>query len=254
MNIRKITLFFGIILTTMFCPAQNIVIEYELLPVKEVQDYDNVKLQKELEKSKRELGKKTEEIIGFCPVELNTFIPQSPLTNFLADAIVAIGDQYCHDNGLDSVDFAVLNNGGIRTSLPAGNITIGNLYEVSPFENYIVIVEIKGSEVSKIFKRFTSKKCEPTSKQVNISYLGDYVCKVQLDGQAIDPEKTYRMVTLDFIANGGDDILKDIEIRNVVHTGIIGRNGYINYIKELNAKGQAITAKIDDRVKIIPQP
>lgn len=254
MNIRKITLFFGIILTTMFCPAQNIVIEYELLSVKEVQDYDNVKLQKELEKSKRELGKKTEEIIGFCPVELNNFIPQSPLTNFLADAIVAIGDQYCHDNGLDSVDFAVLNNGGIRTSLPAGNITIGNLYEVSPFENYIVIAEIKGSDVIKLFKRFTIKNCAPTSRQVNISYIGDYVHEILLQGKTINPEKTYRMVTLDFIANGGDDILKDIEIRNVVHTGIIGRNGYINYIKELNAKGQAITAKIDDRVKIIPQP
>lgn len=253
MNIRKIILFLSLILTTMFCPAQNIVVEYELLPVKEATNYHNAKLEKALNLAKKELGKKTEEIIGFCPVELSNFIPQSPLSNFLTDALVELGNEYSHNNGLDSVDFAILNTGGIRTSLRAGNITIGNLYEISPFENYIVIVEIKGSEVSKIFKRFTSKKCEPTSKQVNISYLGDYVYKVQFDGQAIDPEKTYRMVTIDFIANGGDGILKDIEIGNVVHTGIMGRNGYINYIKKLNAKGQSITAEIDKRVNIIPQ-
>ncbi len=254
MNIRKIILFFSIILTTMFCQGQNIVVEYELLPIKEVQDYNNVKLQKELGKAKQELGKRTEEIIGFCPVELNNFIPQSPLSNFLTDAIIAISNQYCHNNGLDSVDFAILNTGGIRTSLPAGNITIGNLYEVSPFENYIVIAEIKGSDVIKLFKRFTIKNCEPTSRQVSISYIGDYVHKILLQGKTINPEKTYRMATIDFITNGGDDILKDIEIRNVVNTGITGRNGYINHIKELNAKGQAVTAKIDDRVKIIPQP
>lgn len=254
MIFRKTILFFCITLTTMFCPAQNIVIEYELLPVKEVQDYDNVKLQNALATAKRELGKRTEEIIGFCPVELNNFIPQSPLSNFLTDAAVAISNQYCHNNELDSVDFAILNNGGIRTSLPVGNITIGNLYEVSPFENYIVIAEIKGSDVIKLFKRFTIKNCAPTSRQVSISYIGDYVHKILLQGKAFNPEKTYRMVTLDFIVNGGDDILKDIEIRNVVNTGIIGRNGYINYIKELTAKGQAITAEIDDRVKIIPQP
>lgn len=253
MNIRKTILFLSLILATMFCPAQNIVVEYELLPVKEAPQYDNAKLEKTLNQSKKELGKKTEEVIGFCPVELSNFIPQSPLSNFLTDALVNICNEYCRDNGLDSVDFSILNTGGIRTSLRAGNITIGNLYEISPFENFIVIIEIKGSEVSKIFKRFTAKKCEPTSKQINISYLGDYVHKLLLHEQAIDPEKTYRMATIDFVANGGDGILKDIEIGNIVHTGIPCRDGYINYIKKLNAKGQAITAKIDKRVNIIPQ-
>ncbi len=238
----------------MFCPAQNIVIEYELLTVKNAPDYNNTKLQKELEKSKKQLGEKIDEVIAYCPQEMENFIPQSPLTNFLTDAVVEIGNQFCEANGLDFIDFAILNAGGIRAPLKAGNVTVGNLYEISPFENYIVIAEIKGSEVTKIFKRFTTKTCQPTSKQISITFAGDYVYQLLMHGQAIDPDKIYRMATLDFIANGGDNILKDIEIINIVNTGILGRSGYIDYIKRLTAKGQNISAKIDDRVKIIPQP
>lgn len=241
--------------TTLLCPAQSKVVGYELKTVNgDCTSYDNPLLQKKLKKSKDKLEKKTSVIIGYCPEDMVSEMPQSPLSNFLTDILVEIGNEYCQKKHKDAVDFSLLNFGGIRAPLKAGNITIGNIFEIAPFENTLVIADIKGSEVRKIFRRFKVKKCEPYSQQVNIQYAGDYFHKVFINGQEIDNDKTYRMITLDFIITGGDDILKDIEISNVEHTGIVVRNAYINHIKKMTAEGKNVTGKTDKRMTIIPQP
>ena len=253
---RKIlSLILLIITTTLLCPAQSKVVGYELKKVNgNCNTYDNPQLKKELQKSKKKLEKKINVVIGYCPETMVSEMPQSPLSNFLTDILVEIANEYCQKKHKEAVDFSLLNFGGIRSSLKAGNITIGNIFEIAPFENSLVIVDIKGSEVRKIFQRFKVKKCEPYSQQVSIQYAGDYFYKALINGQEIDNNKTYRMVTLDFILTGGDDILKDIETGDVEYTGIVVRNAYINHIKKMTAEGKNVTGKNDKRMSIIPQP
>lgn len=253
---RKILSFILIIsMTTLLCPAQSKVVSYELKNVNgNCSSYDNPQLQKELKKSKKKLEKKTNVVIGYCPETMVSEMPQSPLSNFLTDILVEIGNEYCQKKHKEAVDFSLLNFGGIRSSLQAGDITIGNIFEIAPFENSLVIADIKGSEVRKIFQRFKVKKCEPYSQQVSIQYAGDYFYKALINGQEIDNDKIYRMITLDFIVTGGDDILKDIEISHVENTGIVLRDAYINHIKKMTAEGKNVTGKNDNRMSIIPQP
>ena len=241
--------------TTLLCLAQSKVVGYELKKVPgDCSSYDNPLLQKELDKSKKKLEKQTSIVIGYCPETMVSKMPQSPLSNFLTDILVDIANEYCQKHHKDSVDFSLLNFGGIRSSLHAGNITIGNIFEIAPFENSLVIADIKGSELRKVFLRFKVKDCQPYSQQVSIQYVGDYLHRVYIHGQKIDNDKIYRMVTLDFILTGGDDILKDIEIGHVEHTGIVVRNAYINHIKKMTAEGKNITGKRDQRMTILPQP
>ena len=241
--------------TTLLCPAQSKVVGYELKNINgNCTSYDNPQLQKELNKSRKKLEKKTSVVIGYCPEDMVSEMPQSPLSNFLTDILVEIANDYCQKHHKDAVDFSLLNFGGIRSSLKAGDITIGNIFEIAPFENSLVIADIKGIELRKMFRRFKVKKCEPYSHQVNIKYAGDYYHKALINGQGIDNNKTYRMVTLDFILTGGDDILKDIEISGVEYTGIVVRDAYINHIKKMTAEGKSITGKIDNRMEILPQP
>lgn len=253
---RKIlSLILLISMTTLLCPAQSKVVGYELKKVNgNCTTYNNPQLQKELNKSKKKLEKQTIVVIGYCPEEMVSEMPQSPLSNFLTDILVEIGNEYCQKKHKENVDFSLLNFGGIRSSLKAGNITIGNIFEIAPFENNLVIVDLKGSEVRKIFRRFKVKKCEPYSQQVNIQYAGDYFYKALINGQEIDNNKTYRMITLDFIITGGDDILKDVETENVDNTGIVVRDAYIKHIKNMTAEGKNVTGKTDKRMYIIPQP
>lgn len=253
---RKIlSLILLISMTTLLCPAQSKVVSYELKKVNgNCTTYNNPQLQKELDKSKKKLEKQTGVVIGYCPEEMVSEMPQSPLSNFLTDILVEIGNEYCQKKHKEAVDFSLLNFGGIRSSLKAGNITIGDIFEIAPFENNLVIVDLKGSEVRKIFRRFKVKKCEPYSQQVNIQYAGDYFYKALINGQEIDNNKTYRMITLDFILTGGDDILKDVELGNVDNTGIVVRDAYIKHIKKMTAEGKNVTGKTDKRMYIIPQP
>ena len=253
---RKIlSLILLISMTTLLCPAQSKVVSYELKKVNgNCTTYNNPQLKKELDKSKKKLEKQTSVVIGYCPEEMVSEMPQSPLSNFLTDILVEIGNEYCQKKHKEAVDFSLLNFGGIRSSLKAGNITIGDIFEIAPFENNLVIVDLKGSEVRKIFRRFKVKKCEPYSQQVNIQYAGDYFYKALINGQEIDNNKTYRMITLDFILTGGDDILKDVELGNVDNTRIVVRDAYIKHIKKMTAEGKNVTGKTDKRMYIIPQP
>jgi len=252
--LKKISLLFIALVLFLFCQAQNKSFDYKLKAVDgNCTSYNNPQLRKELDKEKKKLEKKTSVVIGYCPEDMVSDMPQSPLSNFLTDILVDIANDYCKKHHKEAVDFSLLNFGGIRSSLRAGNVTVGNIFEISPFENNVVIANIKGSELLKVFRRFKAKKCEPYSQQVSIQYVGDYFHKVLIHGKEIDNDRIYRMVTLDFILTGGDNILEGVEILSSESTNITVRDAYINQIKKMTAEGKVITGKYDKRMSIIPQ-
>ena len=251
---RKISLLFMALVLFLFCQAQNKSFDYKLKAVDgNCTSYDNPQLRKELDKEKKKLEKKTSVVIGYCPEDMVSEMPQSPLSNFLTDILVDIANDYCQKHHKEAVDFSLLNFGGIRSSLHAGNVTVGNIFEISPFENNVVIANIKGSELLKAFRRFKVKRCEPYSQQVNIQYVGDYFYKALIHGKEIDNDKIYRVVTLDFILTGGDNILEGVEILSSENTNITVRDAYIKQIRKMTAEGKVITGKFDERMSIIPQ-
>jgi len=253
--LKKISLLFIALVLFLFCQAQNKSFDYKLKAVDgNCSSYDNPQLRKELDKEKKKLEKKTSVVIGYCPEDMVSEMPQSPLSNFLTDILVDIANDYCQKHHKEAVDFSLLNFGGIRSSLRAGNVTVGNIFEISPFENNVVIANIKGSELLKVFRRFKVKKCEPYSQQVSIQYAGDYFYKALIHGKEIDINKIYRVVTLDFILTGGDNILEGVEILSSESTNITVRDAYIKQIKKMTTEGKVITGKIDKRMSIIPQP
>ena len=255
MSLRIFSLAILITLPTMFCRAQNMVADYQLINVNDKHAaYENPQLQKELQKAHKKLAKRIDVVIGYCPEKMISEKPQSPLSNFLTDILVEIANEYCQKHHKEAVDFSILNFGGIRAPLHAGNITIGDLFEIAPFENNMAIAEIKGSELRKLFQRFKVKSCEPYSKQVTIKYAGEYFFQALIHDQEIDNDKIYRVATLDFILTGGDGIFKGIEIINADMTKINIRNAYINHIKKMTSEGKNVTGKNDKRMSIIPQP
>ena len=110
-------------------------------------------------------------------------------------------------------DIAVTNGGGLRTSIPAGDITVGKMYEVMPFDNVLSNYEMTGAQVKDIFEHGIENK-EIGSVQfsgVKVVYVpgaekGKKVVKIYLDnGTEIDPAKKYKVVTNDFMGTGGDN-------------------------------------------------
>lgn len=112
-------------------------------------------------------------------------------------------------------DVALMNGGGIRDSILAGDITKKQIYTVQPFGNYIQTGMVKGSEFKAILENGVGKLPAPDGRfphMANLTYTldaskpaGDRVSNIMIGGKPVDPDKEYVLATLNFIFNGGDD-------------------------------------------------
>ncbi len=138
------------------------------------------------------------------------FGTESPLGDLLADAIRAFG----------KTDIAFMNSGGIRTNLRAGDLVYGDLFEVSPFDNYLAVVGMTGAEIAEAL-RLTTNGERGIMQVSGMRYTYDAakdadkpaaernrIVSVTLpDGTPLDPQKIYTVGMPDFLATGGDGLL-----------------------------------------------
>lgn len=137
--------------------------------------------------------------IGTTPVPLNN--DGAPLLNLVSDFVKTRGDGLC-DN---AVDLAIVNKGGIRRSLPKGAITEGMIMMMMPFNNSVLVMDIKGSDLKEALDIMGIRGGDGVSREVNATMGPDGRCSsILIGGKPIDPDKTYRLATIDYLANGGD--------------------------------------------------
>ncbi len=183
-------------------------------------------------------------VIGVCELDLTKEQPESNLGNWAADLLKEQIEIYTGEK----VDFAVLNFGGLRiNSIAAGNLTKGKIYELMPFDNMLVVVEIKGKELAPLFSLICQKGGWPISKDLKITCNKDGYQKVLLNNIEINPEKTYLLATIDYLANGGDNC-SFLSSKKQISTGIFLRDAVIENIIDNYKKGKNIKAKIEGRL------
>lgn len=144
---------------------------------------------------------------------------------------------------------AITNGGGLRIPLiEKGNITMGKMYELMPFDNTLVKMELKGSDLKRVLEnaignesigwgQFTGVKVYyDINKPLGSRILGMYL----MDGTKVDMDKYYTVVTNDFMATGGDGY-DFTGAKNVLDTGIPIREALVESLKELKAKGKELS-------------
>lgn len=154
--------------------------------------------------------------------ELNTAIG-----NLMADAVFEEADIIFNKRTGKHIDFVLLNHGGIRSILSKGNVTTRTAYELMPFENSVVVVELKGAQIKELIEYLArAKRAHPISK-LQLILNNDYsINSAFINDTAIDFDHTYYVATNDYLYNGGDhmDFFKtndslfvlDYKIRNVL--------------------------------------
>lgn len=125
------------------------------------------------------------------------------LANLFADLIAERGKQIVGDK---KVDLALINNGGIRNAFPAGDISMANVMVSLPFDNRIEVIEVSGEDLEKAFNAMLARSITGVSKNVDITTApqGSSCTSILIDGRPIDPERIYRLATIDYLADGGD--------------------------------------------------
>ena len=142
------------------------------------------KLAKYVVKKRAQMEKQMQVVIAHTDAELESFAPESPLSNFLTDILLNESSKYIKDTTFDNLDISMLNFGGIRTSMPAGNVTVGDMYRITPFENYLTFIVLKGSELKKALGRFNDQFNAPYSG-ATIVYKNNKPIKITVQGQPV---------------------------------------------------------------------
>ena len=207
------------------------------------------KLAKYVVKKRAQMEKQMQVVIAHTDAELESFAPESPLSNFLTDILLNESSKYINDTTFDNLDISMLNFGGIRTSMPAGNVTVGDMYRITPFENYLTFIVLKGSELKKALGRFNDQFNAPYSG-ATIVYKNNKPIKITVQGKPIDDNRLYKLVTLNFISDGGDKLLEDIQYEKIEYTTVTFREFLIAELKAMTARGEKVTGKKDGRVVV----
>lgn len=170
--------------------------------------------------------------------------PETLLGNFFTDALMAEGKK------LDpTIDFCLATKGGLRVELPEGDITVGKVFELMPFENALTILEVSGEQVAKIAEFVAFSQGQPVSG-MRLVINDNKPTNITIGGKPLDLKKTYKLLTYDYLANGGDDSRGlDNPISRKDYPQKV-RETLIQHISGLTAAGQAINVKLDGRVSI----
>lgn len=166
---------------------------------------------------------------------------ETTLGNFVCDALQHYGDS------AETGSIVILNRGGLRANLPAGNILVKNIFELMPFENEVVILAVKGKDVLAFASLLASKK--HPFKGINV-VIKNNIATVSYNGKPVAMDDEFTVITSDYLANGGDgfDFLKNAEKRK--STGKLVRNAIIEYCEYLGKNGLTIKPYKDGRLEI----
>ena len=157
-----------------------------------------------------DLDAQMEEVIGQCASDIAWSSPlvrtqESPLGNLAADAL----RDYC------DADIAIQNGGGIRAGLTAGDVTVGDVFAMLPFDNKVTLIEVTGQTVWDALENGVADYPELNGKFPQVSGIqytfdgakpaGERIVSVTLaDGTPLDLEGWYTLACNDFMCGGGD--------------------------------------------------
>jgi 5'-nucleotidase len=195
------------------------------------------------------------EVVGHTNVDLTRAqVPSAPpggesnLGDVATDAMNRQADQL-----EGTVDFAFANSGGIRADIPAGDITRGEVIEAFPFQNVLATTTLTGAQVKEVLEqgasgqhgmvqvsglRFTYDPTRPVGSRVTS-------ITVSATGQPIDPGTNYRVVTTDFMINGGDNYTTFEQGADpVTYSDQLLSDVIVGYVRQFSPINQQIEGRI----------
>lgn len=191
---------------------------------------------------KQSMNTTMQQVVGYADTTLYKAQPESALGNFVADALfkkASLVDP--------SVDAAVMNYGGLRIPyITAGDITLGKLYELMPFDNMLCIVYVPGVVLHQFCDHMAALRGWPVN---NISYVikDKKAINIMVKGTPLNEQHVYHIATNDYIATGGDDC-SFLKTRPRQTTNLFIRDILIDEVNTLNDAHMPIHANIEKRV------
>ena len=184
------------------------------------------------------------EEIGTTTVHLQKGGLESGLGNMAADAMLTIANTLTDQ----PVDLALTNNGGLRVPIAKGPITVGEIYELMPFENMMTVLELSAVQVDSLAQDIADARGEPIAGfSFTIDEATGNVHDIMVANQPLAHDRTYRLVTSDYLANGGGRIAAIWQPVSREDLNMLLRDAFIEYIRAQGTISPAIEGRITMR-------
>jgi 2',3'-cyclic-nucleotide 2'-phosphodiesterase (5'-nucleotidase family) len=148
----------------------------------------------------------------------------TPLGNFVADAMLESAGG----------DIAIINSGGIRAPLPAGTVTVGDIFTVLPFDNTLVKVSMKGWQVRELFDfiaRRIGKRGFAQISGASFVIRNGRASDIRVGGRTLESDRTYSVATIDFLYTGGDGFTQFEKAGAAAATGVLTHDAGIEFLR-----------------------
>ncbi|MEY3059893.1 MAG: hypothetical protein RL000_1245 [Bacteroidota bacterium] len=190
------------------------------------------------------VDKNMDEVFAVSQDELLKELPNSTLGNFLADAYLWAATKHINR----PVDVAFMNHGGIRINrIAAGKVTRRTIFEVMPFDNALVIIEIKGSLLKTYLDFLAADGGGGGVSGLSYQIQDKKAVNVLVGGLSLDPNKSYIMANSDYAVDGGGGFtgFKTL-LQN--RTNYLQRDAIIDYCKMHKAAGKNLVVEQPKRI------
>lgn len=189
------------------------------------------------------MGEEIQEVIGETTGILSKALPEGTLGNFATDAMLWAANR----GASEPVQMAITNNGGLRVPIGPGPIRVGQIYELMPFENMLTVLVLTGPQVQDLCDELAAMRGAPIAGfSFRIETEGDtpVARDIRIGGEPLNPQAEYRLVTNDFLANGGGSMTSLHSSAGREDLPVLIRDAFIDYVKEM----KVINVELEGRI------
>jgi 2',3'-cyclic-nucleotide 2'-phosphodiesterase (5'-nucleotidase family) len=194
------------------------------------------------------VSKTMDQVIGQSLQPMERGKPESILGNFVSDVCKDVIDSILLTKEQKPTDLFVFNTGGLRGAFPKGEIKLRDVYQVMPFDNELVWIDIPYDSLISLIQYIKDKGGIPIAG-ANMTLSADIgKCLIFNNQKSISPGGIYRIGTNDFLARGGDGMNMLSTENEIPTTGIKVRDAILNYILKMNEQNKLIKVELDGRI------
>lgn len=182
-------------------------------------------------------------VLGESLTGMSAGRPESLLSNWSADVLVEFSDFV---DG-KKADLGIVNMGGLRNNMPKGPIRRGDIILISPFNNSLALVQLKGSDLLVLFQEIAAVGGEGVSHEVRLVISKDRkLVDAKVNGKPVDTERIYRIATVNYLAEGNDRLYSFKKSIKQDLSPLLVRDCMMQYVE----RHSPINASIEGRIVV----
>ena len=180
--------------------------------------------------------------VGYAAEDLWVGAPECPMLNWASDALWDAAKGAFPGQ----VDIAIVNMGGMRCSWSAGPVTRGNVFELMPFDNRLVVLTLKGEDILALCESFAQYGGQGVAG-MRVKIVDGRVADVQIGGKALNTKASYTVATSDYLSGGADHMDALTHYTDYWNSDLLIRDLYMEQVQ----KQDTLRAVVDGRMTIL---